>query len=60
MYLATEFVSDGAKKAKLRLGTPNAWKLWLNGKPLFLRRSTTAGWRSTSTAFRPNSSRDAT
>ena len=38
MYLTTEFVSDTAQKLELRLGTPNAWKLWVNNRLLFARQ----------------------
>lgn len=37
MYLTTDFVSDKAQAVELRLGTPNAWKVWVNGKLLFAR-----------------------
>ena len=37
MYAVTEFQSPAARVIELRLGTPNAWKLWLNGKLLFGR-----------------------
>lgn len=37
MYLTTEFHSPTARSVEFRLGTPNAWKLWVNGKPLFGR-----------------------
>lgn len=37
MYLATEFHSPQARPVELRLGTPNAWKLWVNGEFLFGR-----------------------
>ena len=37
MYAVTEFHSPQARVVELRLGTPNAWKLWLNGKQLFGR-----------------------
>lgn len=37
MYLTTEFHSPSARVVELRLGTPNAWKIWLNGKMLFGR-----------------------
>lgn len=37
MYLTTEFHSPTARPVELRLGTPNAWKLWLNGTMLFGR-----------------------
>ena len=36
-YAYTEFVSDKARPAELRLGLKNAWKVWLNGKLLFER-----------------------
>ncbi len=37
MYLATDFVADKARPVEVRLGTPNAWKVWVNGKLLFAR-----------------------
>lgn len=37
MYLTTEFHSPTARSVEFRLGTPNAWKLWVNGKQLFGR-----------------------
>lgn len=37
MYLTTEFHSPTARPVEFRLGTPNAWKLWVNGKELFGR-----------------------
>ena len=37
MYLATEFDSPTARQVEFRLGTPNAWKLWVNGEPVFQR-----------------------
>lgn len=36
-YAYTEFHSDTARPVELRLGCKNAWKIWLNGKPLFGR-----------------------
>ncbi len=36
-YTYTEFVSDKAQPAELRLGCKNAWKVWLNGKLLWER-----------------------
>lgn len=36
-YACTEFNADKARPAELRLGTKNAWKIWLNGKLLFER-----------------------
>jgi len=37
MYATTSFTIDEARDIELRLGTPNAWKLWLNGRLLFAR-----------------------
>jgi hypothetical protein len=37
MYLVTSFQSPAKQSLELRLGTDNAWKLWLNGKLLFSR-----------------------
>jgi hypothetical protein len=37
MYLVTGFQSPATRRVELRLGTDNAWKLWVNGKPLFSR-----------------------
>lgn len=37
MYAATEFISAKPQTVEIRLGTPNAWKLWVNGKLLFAR-----------------------
>lgn len=37
MYATTEFHSREARQIEFRLGTPNAWKLWVNGKLLFGR-----------------------
>ena len=37
MYAATEFDSAKKQEVQLRLGTPNAWKLWVNGKLVFAR-----------------------
>lgn len=36
-YAQAEFESDTARDVEFRLGTKNAWKLWLNGKLLFER-----------------------
>ena len=36
-YAYTEFTADRARPAELRLGTKNAWKVWLNGRLLFER-----------------------
>ena len=37
MYATTEFNSPTARVVEFRLGTPNAWKIWLNTKLLFGR-----------------------
>jgi hypothetical protein len=37
MYFAAEFDAPAARPAEIRIGTPNAWKLWLNGEFLFGR-----------------------
>ncbi len=37
VYTTTEFDSATAQAIEFRLGTSNAWKLWLNGEPLFAR-----------------------
>ena len=37
MYLVTTFNSDTARDVQLRLGTPNAWKVWVNGELGFAR-----------------------
>lgn len=37
MYLTTEFNAQSARDVQFRFGTPNAWKLWVNGKLLFGR-----------------------
>ncbi|MCY2966026.1 MAG: hypothetical protein NT069_20750, partial [Planctomycetota bacterium] len=36
-YAAAEFESDKDQPVDIRLGTPNSWKVWLNGKLLFAR-----------------------
>lgn len=36
-YATTEFVSDREQAVDFRLGTPNSWKVWLNGELLFGR-----------------------
>lgn len=36
-YALAEFESDTAREVEFRLGTKNAWKLWLNGALLFER-----------------------
>ncbi len=37
MYAATTWTSDKDQQAEIRLGTPNSWKLWVNGKLVFER-----------------------
>ncbi|MCH2203412.1 MAG: hypothetical protein MK102_15695 [Fuerstiella sp.] len=37
MYAVTMFRSAAAQDVQFRLGTPNAWKLWLNGELMFER-----------------------
>jgi hypothetical protein len=37
MYLLTSFQSPTTRRVELRLGTQNAWKLWLNGELQFSR-----------------------
>ncbi len=36
-YAYTEFVSPETRPAELRLGSQNAWKIWLNGELVFAR-----------------------
>ncbi|MCB1096691.1 MAG: hypothetical protein KDN22_14025 [Verrucomicrobiae bacterium] len=36
-YATTEFLSTSARPAELRLGSKNAWKIWLNGELIFGR-----------------------
>ena len=37
MYASTTWTSDKEQQAEIRLGTPNSWKLWVNGKLVFER-----------------------
>ena len=37
MYANTTWTSDREQQAEIRLGTPNSWKLWVNGKLVFER-----------------------
>jgi hypothetical protein len=37
MYAATSWTSPKDQSLEIRLGTPNAWKLWVNGKLVFER-----------------------
>jgi len=36
-YAFTEFISPEERDAEIRLGCKNAWKLWVNGQPVFGR-----------------------
>ncbi len=45
MYAYTEFYSPREQTVEFRLATPNAWKLWLNGKLLFGREEYHRGTR---------------
>ncbi len=36
-YAVAEFVSDKGQTVDVRLGTPNAWKVWVNGELIFAR-----------------------
>jgi hypothetical protein len=36
-YAVTDFVSAEDRPAEIRLGCKNAWKIWLNGRPVFER-----------------------
>lgn len=36
-YATTEFQSPAERQVELRLGTPNSWKVWLNGELVFAR-----------------------
>ena len=45
MYAHTEFMSEKNQNIELRLGTPNAWKLWINDKLLFAREEYHRGTR---------------
>ena len=40
-YAYTTFDSDSDQVAQFRIGSKNAWKLWVNGKLLFAGTSTT-------------------
>ncbi len=37
MYATTAFHAAQGRAVQFRLGTPNAWKLWVNGKQIFAR-----------------------
>lgn len=36
-YATTTFVAEKSREIEIRLGTPNAWKLWVNGELVFAR-----------------------
>jgi len=36
-YATTTFVAEKSCEIEIRLGTPNAWKLWVNGEQIFAR-----------------------
>lgn len=36
-YARAEFISDKSRDVDFRLGTPNSWKLWVNGELAFAR-----------------------
>ena len=38
MYATTTYNSDRDQEVEFRLGTPNAWKLWVNGELVFQRQ----------------------
>jgi hypothetical protein len=44
-YAYTDFVSDEDRSVELRLGTPNAWKVWVNGELVFGREEYHHGTR---------------
>ena len=44
VYLYTTFDSPQAQQLELRLGTPNSWKLWINGEFVFGREEYHRGW----------------
>jgi len=45
MYATTTYNSSKAQNIEVRLGTPNAWKLWVNGKLVFQREEYHRGTR---------------
>ena len=45
MYATTVFNSPVDQKVEFRLGTPNAWKLWLNGELQFAREEYQRGMK---------------
>ena len=45
MYAETEVESPKSQRVQFRLGTPNSWKLWVNGKLIFAREEYHRGMR---------------
>ena len=45
MYATTTYNSTADQSVEFRLGTPNAWKLWVNGKLVFQREEYHRGTR---------------
>lgn len=45
MYATTTYRSGADQKVEMRLGTPNAWKLWVNGELVFQREEYHRGTR---------------
>lgn len=45
MYATTTYTSDSDQEVEFRLGTPNAWKLWVNGELVFEREEYHRGKR---------------
>ena len=45
MYATTDFFAKSDQPVEIRLGTPNAWKLWLNGRLVFAREEYHRGTR---------------
>ncbi len=44
VYLVATFDASKAQQVELRLGTPNAWKLWVNDEFVFGREEYHRGW----------------
>ncbi|MEZ6045279.1 MAG: hypothetical protein R3C11_06790 [Planctomycetaceae bacterium] len=55
MYATTEFISPAKQKVVPRMGTPNAWKIWLNGELFLPARNISGGCNSISTGSRSSS-----
>jgi hypothetical protein len=45
LYALAKFQSDKDQRVEVRLGTPNSWKLWVNGELLFAREEYHRGAR---------------